>query len=128
MRCEVHSAKGRADCVVETREYVYVFEFKLDDSAEVALEQIDRRGYARPCAADPRAVMRVGASFSSEEHNIAAWKVLSGGPGHRVDGLGVATHVGCELELRSLCLFEQSRRFATWGFADPCSLERKKAA
>lgn len=78
VRCEVHSARGRADCIVETQDYVYVIEFKLDDSVEAALEQIDRRGYGRSFGADPRTVMRVGVSFSSVERNIEAWKVLRG--------------------------------------------------
>lgn len=73
--CEVHSAKGRADCVVQTRDYVYVFEFKLDDGADAALRQIGERGYAAPFAADPRTVLRVGVSFSTEDRNIAEWVV-----------------------------------------------------
>ena len=45
---EVRSAKGRADAVVKTADYIYVFEFKLDGSAEQALAQIDDRGYLIP--------------------------------------------------------------------------------
>ena len=43
---EVRSAKGRADAVVKTDDYIYVFEFKLDGSADEALAQIDNRGYS----------------------------------------------------------------------------------
>ena len=46
VRVEQHSAKGRADCIVETDAYVYIFEFKRDDSAENALAQIEELGYA----------------------------------------------------------------------------------
>ncbi|MBR1861656.1 MAG: PD-(D/E)XK nuclease domain-containing protein [Lachnospiraceae bacterium] len=40
-RAEVHSSKGRADCVVETDDYVYIFEFKRDKTADEALKQIE---------------------------------------------------------------------------------------
>lgn len=72
---EVHSAKGRADCVVKTSDFVYVFEFKLDQPAEAALAQIDERGYAAPFVADGRKVFKVGVSFSTAERNIANWEV-----------------------------------------------------
>ena len=65
---------GRADCVVETPRFVYVFEFKLDGSAAEALRQIDERGYALPYAGGGRAVFRIGASFSSTTGTIAEWE------------------------------------------------------
>ena len=73
--CEFHSSQGRADCIVETKEYVYIFEFKLDGSADEALAQIEERGYALPYAADRRTVFRVGVNFDSQERNITEWKV-----------------------------------------------------
>ena len=75
VKCEVHSAKGRADCIVETRDYVYIFEFKLDKSAEEALAQIEEKGYALPYAADLRKVYTIGVNFDSRERNITEWKV-----------------------------------------------------
>ncbi len=65
---------GRADCVVETPRFVYVFEFKLDGSAAEALRQIDERGYALPYAGGGRPVFRIGASFSSTTGTIAEWE------------------------------------------------------
>ena len=72
---EVHSAKGRADCIVEVKDYVYVFEFKLDKSADKALDQIAEKGYALPYAADLRKVYKIGVNFDSRERNITEWKV-----------------------------------------------------
>lgn len=72
-RTEVHSAKGRADCILETADYVYVFEFKRDVSAEQALAQIDEQGYAKPYVADNRKVFKIGVNFSSKERNIIEW-------------------------------------------------------
>lgn len=74
-KCEVHSAKGRADCIVETKDFVYIFEFKLDKSADEALSQIEEKGYAKPYAADLRKVYKVGVNFDSKERNITEWKV-----------------------------------------------------
>ena len=71
---EKEQSQGRSDCIVETPQYVYIFEFKLDGTAEEALRQIEEKGYARPYAADSRKLFRIGASFSSKTGTIADWK------------------------------------------------------
>ena len=48
IRTEVKSAIGRADAVCYTDNCIYVFEFKVDGSAEDALKQIDDKGYMLP--------------------------------------------------------------------------------
>ena len=75
---EVQSAKGRADCVVWTKDAIYVFEFKLDGSAEEALAQIDDRSYAVPYEADGRKIVKIGVGFDKETCTIAGWKVGQG--------------------------------------------------
>lgn len=72
---EVRSCKGRADAVVKTPDYIYVFEFKLDGTAEAALTQIDDKGYLIPYTADGRKLVKVGASFSAAERNIDRWLI-----------------------------------------------------
>ena len=74
---ELHSAKGRADCIVETDDYIYIFEFKRDSTAEEALKQIEDMGYAKPYAADKRKLIKIGANFDSKERNLDGWKVVS---------------------------------------------------
>ena len=71
---EKETSKGRADCVIETPKDVYIFEFKLDGSADAALQQIRDKGYAREYEADSRNVHLIGANFSSEEETISEWK------------------------------------------------------
>ena len=66
-------SQGRVDCVVETPQYVYIFEFKLDGTADEALRQIEDKGYAREYESDSRRVFKIGASFSSETGTIADW-------------------------------------------------------
>ncbi len=72
---EKQQSEGRADCIIETPEYVYIFEFKLDGTAAEALAQIETCGYARPYAADKRHLHKVGASFSSQTGTIEEWLV-----------------------------------------------------
>ena len=74
-QAEVHSAKGRADAVVQTKDYVYVFEFKLNGTAEEALQQIGEKGYAAPFKGDSRQLVKVGVEFSAETRNVKRWLV-----------------------------------------------------
>jgi hypothetical protein len=67
---EVRSSKGRADAVVKTKDYIYVFEFKLNGTAEEAILQIDDKGYLIPYQLDDRTLVKVGVEFSKEERNI----------------------------------------------------------
>ena len=73
--CEMHTYTGRIDCKVETLEYIYLFEFKRDDTAEAALEQIDSKDYALPFVADSRKLYKIGVSFDSESRKLVEWKV-----------------------------------------------------
>ena len=74
-RTEVHSSKGRADCILETDNYVYIFEFKRDVSATEALAQIEAQGYSKAYSADKRKLFKIGVNFSSKERNIIEWLV-----------------------------------------------------
>jgi len=75
VHCEVHSAKGRADCIVETPEYVYLFEFKVGKSAQEALAQIEEKGYADAYKADKRKLYKIGVSFDGEKRSLEEWEV-----------------------------------------------------
>ena len=75
INAEVRSANGRADAVVKTEKFIYVFEFKLDGSAEDALKQIDDKGYMIPYTLDRKAIIKVGVNFDMSIRNIADWKV-----------------------------------------------------
>ena len=72
---EKQQSEGRVDCIVETPDYVYIFEFKLDGTADEALQQIEEKGYARPYEVDSRKLYKVGAVFSSQTGTISDWKV-----------------------------------------------------
>ena len=68
-------SQGRVDCIVETSKFIYIFEFKLDGTAQEALLQINNRGYAREYANDKRKLFKIGCSFSSETGTIEDWKI-----------------------------------------------------
>lgn len=80
--CENHFSHGRTDCIVQMPKYIYIFEFKLDKSADEAIAQIDKMGYAEPFKADERKVLKVGVCFSSELRNIKDWKAVCLGTSH----------------------------------------------
>ena len=73
---ERHTTDGRMDMLVQTKDYIYIFELKIDQSAEVALKQIEEMGYARPFADDSRKLFKIGVNFSTEKRCIDDWKVL----------------------------------------------------
>ena len=71
---EKAQSQGRVDCIVETLDYIYIFEFKLDGTADEALAQIEEKGYARPYDSDSRQLYKIGVSFSSATGTVEEWK------------------------------------------------------
>lgn len=82
VRTEERSAAGRADAVVETKDTVYVFEFKMDGSVEEALSQIDSKGYLIPYSATrdgngtEKKLYKIGANFDSSTRTLGGWKIV----------------------------------------------------
>lgn len=70
---EKFQSQGRVDCIVETPDFVYIFEFKLDGTASEAMRQINEKGYALEYSSDKRIIYKIGAVFSSETGTIADW-------------------------------------------------------
>ncbi|GAA6258474.1 ATP-binding protein [Bacteroides sp. f07] len=75
VKAEYHTSQGRIDLVLQTDEFIYVMEFKLEGSAEEALRQINEKNYAQPFATDPRKLFKIGINFSSQTRNIERWIV-----------------------------------------------------
>lgn len=72
---ERHTTNGRMDILVQTKDYIYIFELKIDQSADIALQQIETKGYAKPFAADPRKLFKIGLNFSTGKRCIDDWRV-----------------------------------------------------
>ena len=72
---EVKSAIGRADAVMYMPDTIYVFELKVDKSADEALAQIDEKGYMLPYHSDGKRLVKVGISFDSKQRTLVDWKI-----------------------------------------------------
>lgn len=72
---ERHTTDGRMDMLVQTKDYVYIFEFKIDKSADEALAQIEEKQYAKPFETDPRQLYKIGVNFSTKTRRIEGWKI-----------------------------------------------------
>lgn len=75
VQSEVSTSDGRADCVVETNDRIYILEFKLDESGEVALAQIRLKKYYQAWWQKGKPIMAIGVNFSSKTKNIEDWKM-----------------------------------------------------
>ena len=76
VQTEIHCAKGRADCIVHTKDSIYIFEFKLMSAgtAEDAIVQIKENGYAAQFKTSSKKIILIGSSFNEEERTIGEWK------------------------------------------------------
>ncbi len=68
---ERHTVNGRMDIVMQTSDYVYIFELKIDQTADAALRQIEEKHYGSAFAADSRHIYKIGVNFSTEKRTIS---------------------------------------------------------
>ena len=74
-KVEYHTSEGRIDLVLQTDNFIYIMEFKLNGTAEEALQQINDKHYALPFEMDGRKLFKIGVNFSAETRNIEKWIV-----------------------------------------------------
>ena len=74
-RSSVLTCEGKIDLLVEFPDRVCVIEFKCNQSAETALQQIRAKRYAAPHQGSGKRIFLLGVNFSTETRNIAEWKV-----------------------------------------------------
>lgn len=72
---ELPTSDGRMDVIIQTSNYIYIIECKLDGSAEEALQQIEAKNYAAPFTMDKRTIIKLGINFSSKTRGIDSWKI-----------------------------------------------------
>jgi hypothetical protein len=70
---EVLTNKGRIDSVLETEDFVVIFEFKMDGSADQALKQIHAKGYGERYSKSGKDLFIIGVNFDSGERKIVDW-------------------------------------------------------
>lgn len=73
---ERHTTNGRMDIVLQTLDYVYIMELKINQSADIALQQIEEKGYAKAFMNDSRKLFKIGINFSTEKKLIDDWTVV----------------------------------------------------
>ena len=72
---EVHTPNGRVDIVVMTKSRLYLIELKLNQNAQVAMQQINLKNYRQRFALSGLPITKVGVNFDSTTHNITDWVV-----------------------------------------------------
>ncbi|MCB0842502.1 MAG: ATP-binding protein [Bacteroidetes bacterium] len=75
VQSEITKHKGRLDLLVETDDYIYIMEFKLDEPAKNAIQQIKNRKYAAGYRNSSKTIYLVGIGFSREERNVEGFEV-----------------------------------------------------
>ena len=73
---ERHTTDGRMDILMQTSQYIYILEIKIDQNADVALKQIEEKGYAKPFENDNRKLFKIGINFSTKTKLIDDWKIV----------------------------------------------------
>ena len=73
---ERHTSDGRMDLLMQTKDYIYIMEFKIDKSADEALAQIEEKQYAKSFELDSRKLYKIGVNFSTSTRRIESWKMI----------------------------------------------------
>ena len=76
---EIHTPTGRVDLVLQTKTTLYLFELKLDKSADAAMKQIDLKDYARRFALCGLPTVKAAVSFDTERRTIGDWIIMKQG-------------------------------------------------
>ena len=74
-RTQVKCKNGRIDFVVLMPETTWVFELKVNGTAQEALEKINSKGYAIPYQTEGRRVVKVGVQFARDTMTVGEWVV-----------------------------------------------------
>lgn len=73
---ESQTSDGRIDAVAAYGDWIYLFEFKLNQSAEVAFDQIMRKEYFHKYLHTDKRTVIIGVNMDSEKRQITDWKSL----------------------------------------------------
>jgi hypothetical protein len=72
---EVHSKDGRMDLVLVTSKSVFIFEFKADKPAQIAMNQIKEQSYASRFKINTLPTVLIAVSFDTIERKVNEWLV-----------------------------------------------------
>jgi hypothetical protein len=74
VQSEVQTSGGRMDALIRLKDYIYCIEFKLDKSADEAIQQIKDKGYLTPFALENKKRIAIGINFSTEKKKVEELK------------------------------------------------------
>ena len=75
VKSEVHTVRGRADAVVETDTHIFLFEFKIDKTSALALEQIKSKDYAKKYKLADKNIVCIGINFDTKTRYTDDWEM-----------------------------------------------------
>lgn len=75
INAEIHTQQGRADAVLETKNHIIVFEFKLDENPQAAIDQIKEKKYHELYLDRKLPIYLVGINFNGQKRAIYGWLV-----------------------------------------------------
>lgn len=70
---ECKTSNGRIDLTIETADYIYLMEFKIDSTPEKALQQIDDLEYHLPYRHSGKKIFKIGANFDTSKRRLSSW-------------------------------------------------------
>ena len=73
VRAEMHTPIGRMDTVIITEERIFIFEFKMNETAKAAIQCIKDRYYADSLRHRNLPITAVGVVFSTKTKGVAEW-------------------------------------------------------
>jgi len=73
VNAEVCTSRGRMDMLLETENDIYVFEFKVNKTAQEAMSQIEARAYHAQFKLDKRPITLIGANFDTKSRQLTDW-------------------------------------------------------
>ncbi len=74
VKTECHTSRGRMDITFDTDKYIYIIELKRDQSPEIALKQIEEKGYDKQFLSSGKQIIKLGVNFSSETRTVDGWR------------------------------------------------------
>ena len=74
---EVRTSNGRVDMVMNSGKALYLFELKLNQSAEAAMNQINLKDYPSRFALSGLPIIKVGINFDMEKHSLRDWVIVT---------------------------------------------------
>ncbi|MBA3954616.1 ATP-binding protein [Candidatus Dependentiae bacterium] len=72
---EVMTNIGRIDMTIETLTHIFIFEFKVQGSAQEALQQIEEKNYHQKYLMNNKEIVLVGVKFDMKKRNLYEWLI-----------------------------------------------------